>query len=108
MVGSCKIFLSVILIIEAIDCKPFIDECSDSNEYCPNVYSTLHQDKSIIRKAVCELCYLTLPIARSLIINNRTSYLPAIIAHLCNDLKISDSIVCEMAVNEYTVSFTSF
>ena len=78
------------------------NECDKTgNSYC--FKSRDFSNSHIIKKTLCELCFLTLPIARSLVESNRTKYFHGIATHLCEDLKIADNTVCDMAVSAYEV-----
>ena len=95
------------LTSHSIHCKPTTlslieNDCDESGvDSCPSIRKF---NSKFSTKALCELCYLALPIARSLVDSNRTKYFHGIASHLCEDLKITDSIVCNMAVSEYEVS----
>lgn len=100
-----KVFLIFWAVLPLIHAKALNNDCNDSGMgYCSKDDHLI--DKSLIKKTLCELCGLTLPIARSLIENNRTQYFQGIITHLCQDLKISNRIVCSMAVSEYEVDIS--
>ncbi len=105
-----KLLLIVLISVQCTHCMPFLvnlchdsetsEFCSETNDYPVKVSS------DIWKKTLCEFCFLTLPIARDLIDTNRTKYFHDIAMHLCEDLKISNSIVCNMAVSEYEVNKT--
>lgn len=108
MTSVLKFLLIVFLSAQYSQCMPFSNyQChktGDTSEYCleSNDYP-IKYSSDVWKKTLCEFCFLTLPIARELVDSNRTAYFHNIAAHLCEDLKISNSIVCNLAVSEYEV-----
>jgi len=100
MIQPIKYLVLLQILANNAYCKT-LTEC-DETSYCvnkPHEFSSNY----VLKKTLCELCFLTLPIARSLIESNRTKYFHGIASHLCEDLKIADSMVCDMAVASYEV-----
>lgn len=68
-------------------------------------------EKTLLRvpnKQLCDFCYLVMPIVRNLVNKNKTAHLRNIASYLCfKKFKIADEFVCESAINEYEVFFST-
>ena len=56
------------------------------------------------RKELCNFCYITMPILRSLLEKNETQYFTGIATYICVKLKLADEIVCNLAIKAYQVN----
>ena len=54
-------------------------------------------------KELCKFCDITLPIVRYLIAKNDTEHFHEIVSYICQELKLTDKIVCDMVVKTYQV-----
>lgn len=57
----------------------------------------------ITPKEKCDACNIVVPVLLSLIKQNKTDHFASVVVYFCKELKIEDSVVCELVVKEYAV-----
>ena len=102
-----KLIIVYILILNTKS-KPILNQESEcyKNESCGPLDNSYMSELTLrpSQKELCKFCDITLPIVRYLIKKNDTERFHEIATYICEELKIADNMVCDMAIKTYQVS----
>jgi hypothetical protein len=100
-------FFIFITIPSVLICTPFNDYCTseydnECKETKPNIIIPNYSIKPT-PKQLCDLCYIAMPVIRSLIDQNKTEHFEQVAVFFCNEFKIVDKAVCSLVIKQYEV-----
>ena len=71
----------------------------------PNNFDKIGELSRSKKTALCDACYLAVPIALKFVAENKTEHIKPFIVFICNEFKIESQMVCDLVVKEYAVGY---